>query len=83
MVEGSDGKYYEYEYDALLESYVIHTMGITAPLFLDYTGKKLYAYLDDATGYIDYDDVIEAYVIASINRSSFNMHEYTLSLIHI
>ncbi len=79
VVEGSDGKYYEYGYDNLLQSYVIYTMGSNAPLFLDYRKKTMRAYFDDINGYIDYDDVLENYVKASIAKKSFDMHKYTSS----
>lgn len=79
VVVGNNGEYYEYDYDGLLQSYVIYTLGAKAPLFLDYREKKLRAYLDDINGYIDYENVLETYVKASVAKKSFDMHKYTAS----
>lgn len=77
VAEGSDGNYYEFNYDQLLESYVIHIMGSSSPLYSDFCKRNVKVFLDDVNGYIDYDDVLEAYVISIVGRKPFDVHKYT------
>ena len=52
------------------------------PRFFWITEKKLCEpYFDDINGYIDYDDVLENYVKASIaKKRAFDMHKCTIQL---
>ncbi|EEG76976.1 glucosaminidase domain-containing protein [Dethiobacter alkaliphilus] len=77
VAEGSDGKYYEYDYDDLLESYVMNMLGSDAKLFNDFRKKSLTAYLDDVNGYVDYEDVLEAYALSIITGKKFDVNAYT------
>lgn len=77
VTAGDDGNYYEYEYDALLDSYVSQILGSAAPVFVDYSKKKMYAFRDDKNGYIDYEDVLESYVKAILENKTFDANGYT------
>ena len=77
VAEGSDGNYYEFNYGQLLESYVLHILGSSAPLYSDYSKKTVRVLLDDVKGYVDYDDALEAYVLSIINGQSFDLNKYT------
>jgi hypothetical protein len=79
VAEGSDGNYYEFNYGQLLESYVLHILGSSAPLYSDYSKKTVRVLLDDINGYVDYNDALEAYVISIINGQSFDVNKYTSS----
>jgi beta-N-acetylglucosaminidase len=76
VAEGSDKKYYEYNYDQLLESYVRHILGGSAPLYNDYRKKTVRALLDDKKGYLDYEAALEAYVRAILNGKIFDLDQY-------
>lgn len=77
--KGFDGQYYEYDYDVLLESYVTHLLGSPAPVFSDYINKTLHAFVDNTNGYIDYNDIVEAYVSAMLSDKAFEVNQYTSS----
>ena len=79
VAEGADKKHYEYDIDALLESYVIHILGHKAPLYEDFAKKQVMAFLDNKKGYIDYENVLEAYAISIITNKSFDVNEYLTS----
>lgn len=79
VAEGADGELYEYDMDALLESYVIHMLGHEAKVFDDFSAKQVRAFLDDQKGYIDYEDVLEAYAIAIITGKAFDADAYITS----
>ena len=77
--EGSDGNYYEYNYDQLLDSYVLHILGSSAPLYDDYIKNTVKVFVDDVNGYIDYEDILDAYVLSIIEGRSFDVNQYTSS----
>ena len=79
VVEGKNGRYYQYDYDTLLDSYVSHLTGSKAPVYKHYRKKPVRAFLDSKRGYIDYDDVLDAYVSAIVKNKSFNCDKYTAS----
>ena len=77
VVEGKNGRYYQYDYDTLLDSYVSHLVGSKAPVYKHYRKKPVRAFLDSKRGYIDYDDVLDAYVSAIVKNKSFDADKYT------
>jgi len=79
VAKGSDGKHYEYDFDALLKSYAKQLLGYPSPLFSDYMKKTMCAILDDKNGYVDFDDVVKAYAKALLNNKSFDPNEYCSS----
>ncbi len=79
VAEGPDGKYYEYHYGELLESYVLHLLTGQGNMYTDYTAKQTRALLDDTKGYVDYADVLEAYAVAVITKKPFDLNTYTAS----
>src|SRR5690554_2455444 len=79
VAKDSDGKYYEYDFDDLLESYVKQLLGSASPLFSDYSKKTMCAFIDDKSGYVDFDDVLKAYVNALLNNKNFDPNEYCSS----
>jgi beta-N-acetylglucosaminidase len=79
VAEGPDGIYYEYNYDDLVESYVARILGISAPMYDDYAKKPVKVILDSVNSYVDYNDVLEAYVSSIISGTSFDVNVYTAS----
>lgn len=79
VTEGSDRKHYEYDYDSLLESYLKHILGVSAPMYSDYRSKTMYAFVDDTNSYVDYNDVLEAYLKSILGDKSFDVNKYTAS----
>jgi len=77
VTSDKNNKYYEYEYELLLDSYMDHILGATAPVYLDYSKKAMHAFVDSKNGYIDYDDVLDAYMDAILSKKSFNADQYT------
>ena len=75
LVQGSDGKYYEYEYEELLDSYTFKILGASARLFDDFNSKKMVAY-KSGIDYFDYDDILDAYTIAILSNKSFHLKNY-------
>ncbi len=76
VTASDDGNYYEYEYDVLLDSYVSRILGSAAPVFADYSKKKMYAFRDSKNGYVDYEDILESYVKAILENKAFDAGEY-------
>lgn len=79
VAEGQDGKYYEYPYEVLLESYVLHVVTGQGKIYEDYATKQTRALLDTENGYVDYADVLEAYAVAVITKQSFDLNTYASS----
>ncbi len=68
--------YFEYTYEDLLESYVLSILGGDGELYHHYSWLKTVAFLDDAKGYVDYGDVLEAYAISVITQEPFDLDTY-------
>ncbi len=81
VLKGKDGKYYEYNYDLLLDSYTRHVLGISDSLYNHYRDETLevIALLSSGDDYIDYNDILDAYVRAVLRGEPFNVHQYTSS----
>lgn len=79
VAEGQDGKYYEYRYGELLESYVLHLLTGQGQIYADYAAKETRALLDSSRGYVDYADVLESYAVAVITKKPFDLNTYTAS----
>ena len=77
VTRDKDKKYYEYEYEMLIDSYMDHILGAAAPVYADYSKKAMHAFVDSKNGYIDYDDVIDAYMDAILSKKSFSADQYT------
>ena len=75
VAKGNDGKYYEYEYEELLDSYTFKILGASAKLFDDFNSKNMAAY-NSSKGYFDYEDILDAYTIAILSNKSFNLKNY-------
>jgi N-acetylmuramoyl-L-alanine amidase len=73
------GKYYEYSYDELLDSYAWKLLGLSNGLYEDFASKRLHALLNSAGGYIDYKDVVDTYASALMKNEAFDPHAYTES----
>ncbi|KEI16561.1 hypothetical protein [Clostridium haemolyticum] len=56
----SDGKYYYYSYDDLVNAYVDDAGALESKLFNDYMNKELIAIHDDKNGFVDYKAIEEA-----------------------
>lgn len=72
-----DGDLYEYEYRELMESYALSLMGMSAPLYQDYSERNVQLVFDDVNSYVDYNDVLEAYAIAIMTGKPFDLDAYT------
>lgn len=77
IAEGNDKELYEYEYKALVESYALSLIGAPAPLYVDYSQKKVELLLDDVNAYVDYKDVLEAYTKSLLAGKTFDLDAYT------
>lgn len=77
VTRNDSDKYYEYDYNTLVDSYVAHLLGASAKVYSDYSKKTMHAFIDDKNGYIDYQDVLDAYVTAILGSKSFNPDKYT------
>jgi beta-N-acetylglucosaminidase len=77
VTKSEDGKYYEYGYKDLVDSYVMYLLGGNGPLYLDYSKKTMHAFSDDKNGYIAYGDVVDAYVKATLSNKDFDPDKYT------
>ena len=69
-------RYYQYNYDDLLESYVISILEGEGELYRHYSRRRTAAMVDDAKGYVDYSDILEAYAVAVITGKSFDLDTY-------
>jgi hypothetical protein len=74
-----EGCYFQYEYNQLLNSYVLYIMGKQNGLYEDFVLKKPVAFLDSVNGYIDYNDVIDRYAVTLIEKKRFSLNGYTES----
>ena len=77
VTKDSAGVFFEYPYEELLRSYVLHCLGSAAPLFDEYMKKDVALLLDDAIGYVDYAAALEMYVKSVLNGKPFNLDAYT------
>lgn len=68
--------YFEYSYESLLESYVLSILEGDGELYRHYSWLKTMAIVDDAKGYVDYSDVLEAYAVALITQTPFDLETY-------
>lgn len=75
VARDNDGKYYEYQYEELLDSYTFKILGASAKLFNDFNSKNMAAY-NSSKGYFDYEDILDAYTIAILSNKSFNLKNY-------
>ena len=72
-----DSAFYEYPYEELLRSYVLHCLGSAASLFDEYMKNDVALLLDDVNGYVDYAAALEMYVKCMLNGKSFDLDAYT------
>lgn len=85
ILESENGVFYEYDYKELATSYSANLIGLgSAELYEHFNGiledgGKYSAVLDDVRGYVDYDDVKQAYTFALISGQDFDLNEYTES----
>ena len=76
---GSDGRYYSYEYEALIDSYAMKLLGRSNGLYDHFADRSLIALKDSINGYIDYNDVLDRYAAAVMAGKRFDIHAYTES----
>lgn len=69
-------KYYQYQYEDLLESYVISLLGGEGDLYRHYADRRTAAMVHAEKGYVDYEDVLEAYAVSIITGTSFDLDTY-------
>lgn len=79
VVKSSDGSYYQYCYEELLDSYASKILGNSNGLYEDFASKRPYALLDGVSGYVDYADILDQYARALIKGEKFNVDKYTES----
>jgi len=79
IAKSSDGSYYRYCYQELLDSYALKLLGIPDGLYEDFSAKKTVAFQDTIGGYIDYGDILEQYALTLLNGQKFNLNRYTES----
>ncbi len=80
LTKGVDNKYYEYNYEDLLNSYIDKYFGSPAKLFDDYAKNNLVAYINDKNDYIDYENILDAYIDAYFAKKNFNLNTYMASV---
>jgi len=86
VVQGAAGdtNLYQYDYAELNASYMNYLMGDTAgaSLYLDFMNKTYppVAFKDSEKGYVDYNDVSNAYMNALMSGSDWNTDNYTSTL---
>lgn len=68
---------YEYDYDALLDSYVDKLLGGKSILYDAHIKHPVTIVLDDTNGYVDYDSVLDHYVDALLVGKQFDIHAFT------
>ena len=69
-------RYYQYDYKDLLESYVLSLLEGEGDLYRHYSRRKTAAMVDDVKGYVDYNNVLEAYAVAVITGKPFDLDTY-------
>jgi len=79
VAQDKNGKYYEYKYDQLLDCYLSQLLGASGPVYKDFRKKNVRIFVDDGNGYIDYDDVLDAYMRALLSNKKFDANKYTAS----
>jgi len=79
ITQNSNGDYYEYDYDLLLDSYVSSIFGEPSVLFDAYRSSNVIVLLDDVNGYIDYEAALDEYVEALLTGKKFNIDTYASS----
>lgn len=83
ILKAEDNVYYEYDYDKLQDSYLNHILGFGDTKIYDHfngileDGGRYSAIFDSIRGYVDYNDVKNAYTDALIIGQSFDVNEYT------
>lgn len=73
-----DGIAYEYDYEQLKKSYTNSVLGLGGTeLFQDYQQAGiLFAMYDDEKGYVDYENIRDAYTQAILTGSAFELNNY-------
>lgn len=82
IVEDVRGDTYQYDFQQLKDSYRNKLLGISgSELYEDYNNhnEKLKALLDTQNGYVDYDNVKQAYRDALLTGETFILGDYTQS----
>ena len=79
IAKSSDGSYYRYSYQELLDSYALKLLGSPDGLYEDFAAKNIVAFQDTLSGYIDYGDILEQYALTLLNGQKFNLNRYTES----
>ena len=78
VVKSGEGVYHQYNYQELLDSYALNLLGMSNGLYEDFSAKKTVAVFHSQRGYIDYQDLLNAYAAALLSNQPFNMHNYAL-----
>jgi hypothetical protein len=76
VVKDSNGEYYQYCYQALLDSYALKLLGRSDGLYEDFAVKNPAAVLNSSGSYICYNAVLDQYTLALLGRRSFNLSQY-------
>lgn len=78
---GQDGKCYEYSYADLNQSYMNSLLGISGTELYNHfrTMKSTKAFYDSVRGYVDYNNIYNAYVDSLLNGSAWNTNTYISS----
>ncbi len=77
LITDDGNQLFQYDYDALLDSYVDKILGGKAPLYDEYIKHPVTIVLDDGNGYVDYDSVLDHYVDATLAGKQFDIHAFT------
>lgn len=76
IARDSNGSYYEYSYAELIDSYAQKIIGQPNGLYENFSTKQIYAFLDSAGNYFDYQALISFYANSLINKKPFNLQDY-------
>ncbi len=76
VAKSDEGSYYQYCYDALLDSYAKEILGQTDHLYEDFTAKTPVAIYVNGRGYIDYGSLLDRYASALKNGGDFNLEQH-------
>ncbi len=77
VAKSESGRFYQYNYNDLLYSYVLYLMDDPNGLYEDFAKKTPVAFLDRTNGYIDYNDVLSQYAAALVQKKRFSLNGYT------
>lgn len=76
IARDSNGRFLEYKYTELLDSYAQKILGYPNGLYEDFSTKQIYAFLDSSGQYYDYQAVISFYATSLINKKPFDLQDY-------